>query len=432
LRSRDIFIFIRHGAQALSNDSNVGSEAFFDDFSIQVSESFIVQQTDYYPYGLIAKNWTRVGDKPTKDLFQGKTYEDLTKWYDFHARQYDAALGRWFGTDPQNQFASPYLAMGNNPVSLVDPDGEFVIPLMIVGAFMNTIFQNATGNVNNFGDFIKSMAVGALSGAAGFGAGQFVAGAVGTIGFTGGALTGGFGGFASGFVGGAGNAWSSGSSFGIGLKSGAKAGAFGALLGGVFGGLSGGSQALKHGGNFWSGKGATFDAAGLINDVTQVGNELEFNNNYAKNFSDEYFGKDIKGLNELYADGSLPKGYTTKGDIVLTSAGNPTRGSTVYLGTGKGSKVYLYRAAFASKEQLYMTMGHEYLHVGFNINRNIYSSSARQESAIAQWQLDQANFWKFDVSYYRAVHQKFGSVIPYSLKQNPNYFPPISIRPWLH
>jgi len=47
-----------------------------------------VQQTDYYPYGLIAKNWTRVGEKATKDLFQGKTYEDLTKWYDFHARQY--------------------------------------------------------------------------------------------------------------------------------------------------------------------------------------------------------------------------------------------------------------------------------------------------------------------------------------------------------
>jgi len=70
LRIRDIFIFICHGAQALSNNSNVGSEAFFDDFSIQVSESFIVQQTDYYPYGLIAKNWTRVGDKPTKDLFQ--------------------------------------------------------------------------------------------------------------------------------------------------------------------------------------------------------------------------------------------------------------------------------------------------------------------------------------------------------------------------
>jgi hypothetical protein len=72
----------------LSNDSNTGSEAFFDDFTIMTSESYIVQQTDYYPYGLIAKNWTRVGEKATKDLFQGKTYEDLTKWYDFHARQY--------------------------------------------------------------------------------------------------------------------------------------------------------------------------------------------------------------------------------------------------------------------------------------------------------------------------------------------------------
>jgi hypothetical protein len=28
----------------LSNESQTGSEAFFDDFSIQVSESFIVQQ----------------------------------------------------------------------------------------------------------------------------------------------------------------------------------------------------------------------------------------------------------------------------------------------------------------------------------------------------------------------------------------------------
>jgi len=38
----------------------------------------------------------------------------------------DASLGRWFGTDPQNQFASPYVAMGNNPVMFTDPNGEFV------------------------------------------------------------------------------------------------------------------------------------------------------------------------------------------------------------------------------------------------------------------------------------------------------------------
>ena len=28
-------------------------------------------------------------------------YDELTGWHDFHARQYDATLGRWFGTDPQ-------------------------------------------------------------------------------------------------------------------------------------------------------------------------------------------------------------------------------------------------------------------------------------------------------------------------------------------
>jgi hypothetical protein len=56
----------------LSNDSPQGmeSEAFFDDFSIQTSESYIVQTIDYYPYGLISVNNVRTGDKPTNELFQ--------------------------------------------------------------------------------------------------------------------------------------------------------------------------------------------------------------------------------------------------------------------------------------------------------------------------------------------------------------------------
>jgi RHS repeat-associated protein len=156
----------------LSNESNTGSEAFFDDFSIQVSESFIVQQIDYYPYGMIARNVARTTDKQTKDLFQGKTYEDLTKWYDFHARQYDASLGRWFGVDPQDQFASPYLAMGNNPVMMVDPDGEFAI---LVAAAVGALISGATYTASvalskggfsnwNWGQFGKSLAIGAVSG----------------------------------------------------------------------------------------------------------------------------------------------------------------------------------------------------------------------------------------------------------------------------
>ena len=148
----------------LSNESNTGSEAFFDDFSVQVSESFIVQQIDYYPYGMVAREFRRLGDKATNDLFQGKTYEDLTRWYDFHARQYDAAVGRWFGVDPQDQFASPYVGMGNNPVMMVDPDGELAwfVPL-IIGA----VVGGATGGAiahNNGQDFWSGVLKGALAG----------------------------------------------------------------------------------------------------------------------------------------------------------------------------------------------------------------------------------------------------------------------------
>lgn len=46
--------------------------------------------------------------------------------FDFGSRFYDPQLGRWFTPDPAEQFANPYLAMGNNPVVYVEPDGEFV------------------------------------------------------------------------------------------------------------------------------------------------------------------------------------------------------------------------------------------------------------------------------------------------------------------
>ncbi|MBX2900846.1 MAG: hypothetical protein KF775_14435 [Cyclobacteriaceae bacterium] len=46
-----------------------------------------------------------------------------TGWSEFDLRMYDRRFGRWISPDPYEQFESPYLAMGNNPVSGVDPDG---------------------------------------------------------------------------------------------------------------------------------------------------------------------------------------------------------------------------------------------------------------------------------------------------------------------
>jgi len=81
----------------------------------------VASYSDYYPFGTpltLANNDYRYG-------FQGRYAEadKETGWNSFELRMYDPAIGRWLNIDPENEFYSPYLAMGNNPVSIVDPDG---------------------------------------------------------------------------------------------------------------------------------------------------------------------------------------------------------------------------------------------------------------------------------------------------------------------
>jgi RHS repeat-associated protein len=61
-------------------------------------------------------------------LYNGKQLQDDfgLNWYDYGARFYDPALGRWHSVDPsaeRDYSYSPYIYCANNPIKYIDPDG---------------------------------------------------------------------------------------------------------------------------------------------------------------------------------------------------------------------------------------------------------------------------------------------------------------------
>ncbi|MBS1981356.1 MAG: hypothetical protein JST74_09315 [Bacteroidetes bacterium] len=109
----------------LSYDNDTGNDVYFDDLKITQQESPVIQVNNYYPFGMKSYSWLRNGETDNAYLFQGKELIAQTGWYDFGSRMYYADLGRWFAGDPQKQFSSPYMAMGNVPMMGTDPNGEW-------------------------------------------------------------------------------------------------------------------------------------------------------------------------------------------------------------------------------------------------------------------------------------------------------------------
>ena len=224
----------------LSNESQADINVYFDDLQVVHRGSNILSVTDYYPFGAPFRQ-PSVGLNG-KYLYQGKEWQSSLglNLYDHHARQYDPYLGRWHAQDPQQQFASPYLAMGNNPVSVVDPDGELAwfVPI-IIGA----VIGGTTGGIHASNDPNMSVGAGILQGAL-MGAVAGGAGA-GVSALGGGAM---LAGAASGAVGGAGFSGLSTGWNGSAMARGAFIGAASGFVGGgVASAIGGGAGALAGG-----------------------------------------------------------------------------------------------------------------------------------------------------------------------------------------
>jgi RHS repeat-associated protein len=90
----------------------------------------VVQQTDYYPFGMDIACYN--GGLDNMYRYNGKEFQEdvinskALSWYDYGARFYDPAIGRWHILDMVADLAyswTPYRYAFNNPLRFIDPNG---------------------------------------------------------------------------------------------------------------------------------------------------------------------------------------------------------------------------------------------------------------------------------------------------------------------
>lgn len=86
----------------------------------------VEERNDYYPFGGLMSSST---GSVQNYKYNGKELDRKggLDWYDYGARMYDAAIGRWNAMDPMSEkyyYGSPYTYCKDNPVSRIDPDGK--------------------------------------------------------------------------------------------------------------------------------------------------------------------------------------------------------------------------------------------------------------------------------------------------------------------
>ncbi|SDD18750.1 FG-GAP-like repeat-containing protein [Aquimonas voraii] len=137
----------------------------------------------YQPYGAVDEAASR-GPDDFRPKLSGKERDHDSGLYYFDARYQHPGLGRFLQPDPASQFSSPYAYVGNDPLSLTDPDGEeaFLIVVAVmaivgatIGAYSGGAAINHTMNPahwdwsagKTYAGIFAGAAIGAVGGAAG-------------------------------------------------------------------------------------------------------------------------------------------------------------------------------------------------------------------------------------------------------------------------
>ena len=118
------------------------------------SKWFVEQVNHYYPFGGVFAEGTAVSNQAYK--YNGKELDRMhgLDWYDYSARMYDAALGRFTTMDPMAEkyySTSPYAYVENNPIRHIDINGDSITVLnKNDGEHLALLIQNNEGKWQYF------------------------------------------------------------------------------------------------------------------------------------------------------------------------------------------------------------------------------------------------------------------------------------------
>ncbi len=322
----------------------------------------VVERYAYDPWGrrVNPNNWTDYNVTPSNRLSRGYTgHEHLDKvgLINMNGRMYDPLLGRMLS--PDNIIPDPTSLIGynryaycyNNPMSFSDPDGENPVTWIIGGAILLGKFYHDGRKANDGQSNPLKWDWGNANYTVGYSsAGSSIYGGVG---------------------------WSD--DYGIALGSTFLSSQNSLSIGY----LNNGKLYAK---NFRFTKFKSLPPRGTA-PYAGYGNQK-----FIKQFVKENFGNLLNDLN-VYGDGRFPNtsnSYYMDADDFATYSGRELHG--VY----SDGAIYLYKSAFINYEELYLTIGHEYIHYAINEKYpNEFNDNMTQHIITSEFEYYQSNAWDF-------------------------------------
>ena len=135
--AQDKMVIKSSGFLYVYTSNETPQDVFFDNLTVLNNPGPVLEETHYYPFGLTMAGVSGKAANP----FEQNRYKyngielsnDLgIDLYDAFYRELDPQIGRWCQIDPKSVASlaeSPYVSMGNNPISHADPLGDYFFGL---------------------------------------------------------------------------------------------------------------------------------------------------------------------------------------------------------------------------------------------------------------------------------------------------------------